>query len=237
LVTCSNLAFGSLLIFSCLHFFHLKSAQKIFIPYFCNLFLKPEFLLDIINHTYYTLDTLSDNALMLQVKEGDLGRMGLLFERHYRQLYGFIFHMTGNREAGEDIVQNVFLRMLTYRKNFAGTGEFKTWMYHLARNVLNDYFKKNKRELHKYPVENFNEKIAGEYFADMDIEKKQELQTLHIAIMNLNEDNRELLLLCRYQELKYHEIAELLGITEGAVKVRVHRALNQLKRYYLKIAD
>jgi RNA polymerase sigma factor (sigma-70 family) len=183
------------------------------------------------------LDTLSDNALMLQVKEGDLDRMGLIFERHHRPLYGFIFHMTGDREASEDIVQNVFLRMLTYRKNFAGTGEFKTWMYHLARNVLNDHFKKNKREPYKYPVESFNEKIAGEYFADMDIEKKQQLQTLQIAMMDLSADNRELLLLCRFQQLKYNEIAELLGITEGTVKVRVHRALNQLKCRYLKIAN
>ena len=145
--------------------------------------------------------------------------------------------MTSDKEASEDMVQNIFLRMLTYSNSFAGTGEFKTWMYHIARNVLHDFYKKNKKQPHKYPVENMNEKIAGEYFSDIAIEKKQELKTLETALMNLTEDNRELLLLCRYQELKYYEIAELLGITEGAVKVRVHRALNQLKCTYLKIAD
>src|SRR5580698_2859709 len=132
---------------------------------------------------------------MLQVKEGDLDRMGLLFDRHHRALYGFIFRMTGIKEVSEDIVQNVFLRMLTYRNSFAGSGSFKTWMYHLARNVLHDYYKKNKREPYKYPAKNFDERIAGEYFAGVDIEKKQELQTLEMAMMDLSADNRELLLL------------------------------------------
>jgi RNA polymerase sigma factor (sigma-70 family) len=199
--------------------------------------LKPEFPVNKINHSYDTLDTLSDNALMLQVKDGDLDRMGLLFERHHRRLFGFIFRMTGEREASEDIVQNVFLRMLTYRHGFTGNGEFRTWMYHLARNLLYDYLNKNKKDPLRYPVEEFSEKLAGAYFADMDMVKKQELQTLEQAMMGLSAENRELLLLCRFQELKYQEIADLLGISEGAVKVRVHRALYQLKCSYLKIAN
>lgn len=182
------------------------------------------------------MDTLlSDNELMLQVKEGDFDQMGLIFERHHRAVYGFIFHMIGNREESEDIVQNLFLRMLNYRNGFAGTGSFKTWMYHLARNLLSDYFKKNSKKPYMYSAENFDERITEGYFAD--IEKKQDLQTLKLAMENLSIDNRELLMLCRYEELKYHEIADLLGITEGAVKVRVHRALNQLKTCYLKIAN
>ena len=182
------------------------------------------------------MDTLlSDNDLMVKVKDGDFGQMALIFERHHCALYGFIFHMIGNREESEDIVQNLFLRMLNYRHSFAGTGSFKTWMYHLARNLLNDYFKKNSKKPYMYPVDSFEEKNTAEHFGD--IEKKQELQTLQMAMENLSNENRELLMLCRYEELKYHEIADLLGITEGAVKVRVHRALSQLKNSYLKIAN
>ena len=174
---------------------------------------------------------------MLKVKEGDFGKMNLLFERYHRPLYGFIFHMSRQKESSEDMVQNVFLRMLHYRKSFAGTGEFKTWMYHLARNVLSDYFKKNKRTPQHYNVRDFEEKIVAEQFADTLIEKKQALKTLEMAMESLSDDNRELLILCRYQELKYHEIARILDISEVAVKVRVHRALNQLKSNYLKIAN
>jgi RNA polymerase sigma factor (sigma-70 family) len=183
------------------------------------------------------LDTFSDNALMLKVKEGDFDRMGLLFERYHRPLYGFLFRMTKQKETSEDLVQNVFFRMLKYRKGFKGTGEFKTWMYHLARNVLNDHFKKNKRTPSKYNLKDFEESIEVGQHADYQIERNQELKTLEMAIEDLSEENRELLILCRYQELKYQEIAKILEITEGAVKVRVHRALNQLKSSYLKIAN
>ena len=54
------------------------------------------------------METLSDNALMLKVKDGDIDKMGLLYERYHRQLFGFIFHMTRQKEVSEDIVQNVF---------------------------------------------------------------------------------------------------------------------------------
>ena len=183
------------------------------------------------------MDTLSDNALMLKVKEGDFDKMSLLYERYHRALYGFILQITGQVELSEDMVQNVFLRMLKYRNGFAGTGEFKIWMYHVARNLLNDHFKKNKRRPATFELRDFEEKLTGDHFADQSLEKRQELKTLEMALQNLSEENRELLILCRYQELKYHEIAQILKISESAVKVRVHRALNQLRNSYLKIAN
>ena len=82
---------------------------------------------------------------MLKVKDGDIDKMGLLYERYNRQLFSFIFNMTRHKETSEDMVQNVFFRMLKYRKGFTGYGEFKTWMYHVARNTLHDHFRKNKR--------------------------------------------------------------------------------------------
>jgi RNA polymerase sigma factor (sigma-70 family) len=174
---------------------------------------------------------------MLKVKEGDFDKMGLLFERYHRPLYGFIFRMTGQKQTSEDLVQNIFFRMLKYRKGFLGSGEFKTWMYHLARNVLKDHFKKVKKTHSHYALQEIESKADLEPFADLQMEKKQELKTLEMAVEHLSEENRELLILCRYQGLKYQEIAKILEISEGAVKVRVHRALNELKSCYLKIAN
>jgi RNA polymerase sigma factor (sigma-70 family) len=174
---------------------------------------------------------------MLKVKDGDIDKMGLLYERHHRQLFGFLFHMTKNKELSEDLVQNVFFKMLKYSKGFNGSGEFKTWMYHIGRNVMYDHFRKDKRTPLHYKLKDFEEKIEGEERADIQMEKKQELKILERAIANLSEENRELLILCRFQELKYNEIGRILNITEGAVKVRVHRALNQLKSNYLKIEN
>ena len=174
---------------------------------------------------------------MLQVKNGDMEKMGLLFERHNRALFGFLFQMTKHKQSSEDMVQQVFYRMLKYRKTFGGQGAFKTWMYHLARNVLYDENKKNKRLDTRYSLHGLEEQTPGDYFADESLEKKQELKTLSMAIDNLSEANRELLILCRYQRLNYQEIGEILDITAGAVKVRMHRALEQLKTSYFKIAN
>jgi RNA polymerase sigma factor (sigma-70 family) len=180
------------------------------------------------------LDILSDNAIMLKVKNGDLDRMGLLFERHHRQLLGFLYHMTGNREQSEDLVQNVFYRMLKYRHTFRGDGEFRAWMYHVARNAIHDEGRTLKRSIRHQELDGYTEKIAGGSMADAHIQKKQELQVLHQALAELSEENREILVLSRFQEMKYHEIAGIMNISEGAVKVRVHRALQQLKNIYLK---
>jgi RNA polymerase sigma factor (sigma-70 family) len=174
---------------------------------------------------------------MMQVKKGDLDKMGLLFERYHHALFNFLFQMCKHKESSEDMVQQVFFRMLKYRNTFLGDGEFKTWMYHLARNVLYDHFKKNKRFAVQYSIDEVEERIGGDFFTGAALEKKQELKTLSMAMDRLQDEDRELLILCRYQQLSYREIARILDITEGSVKVRVHRALNQLKISFLRIAN
>jgi RNA polymerase sigma factor (sigma-70 family) len=170
---------------------------------------------------------------MLQVKAGNLDKMGLLFERYHRPLFGFLFHMTGQTESSEDMVQTVFYRMLKYRHTFTGEGEFRSWMYHLARNVLADQAKQNKRVANHANVNDLAERIGGGIDADEHLQQEQDRDMLHKALARLNEDHREVLILSRFQELKYEEIARVLNITEGAVKVRVYRAMNELKRIYL----
>lgn len=181
--------------------------------------------------------TLTDNALMFKVKEGDLDRMGLLFERHHRALYGFFMQMLKQGDLSKDLVQTVFFKMLKSRHTFTGSGPFVTWMYHIARNVLHDHYRQVKRKGIHADLIDMTEDIAGGSLADERIEKKQELQTLALAMDQLNEKDRELLVLCRFQELRYSEVARLLNITEGAVKVRVFRALNQLRDHYLKVTS
>lgn len=183
------------------------------------------------------METLPDNALMLKVKNGDIDKMGLLYERYHRQLFRFLFNMTRQKELSEDMVQNIFLRMLKYPEGFMGFGEFKTWMYHIARNVVYDHFRKIKRTPIHSDLNYYEESIPGEDHTDSGIEKEQELKTLGTAMEQLSVENRELLILCRFQELKYNEIARIFNTTEGAIKVRVHRALNQLKSNYFKIEN
>ncbi len=177
----------------------------------------------------------TDNELMLCVKAGNLDKMSLLFSRHHRSLYNFLYHMTHDKQASEDMVQNVFYRMLKYRNTYTGKGQFATWMFHLGRNILKDEFKKQKRTGNYEGLEEVSEKISGGILADEQLGKKQAQHKLYRAMEKLNEEEREILVLNKFQELKYHEIAQILNTNEGAVKVRIHRAFNQLKSIYLKM--
>ena len=175
---------------------------------------------------------------MLRVKAGDVDRMGLLFERYHRALFGFVYHMLGgSRATSEDLVQNVFYRMLKYRHTFTGEGEFRTWMYHLARNVLADHAKKNRYAVHHADVDAVADILPGGTLADEGLEQAQEAAQLHQALARLSPEYREVLVLSRFQEMKYEEIARVLNTTEGAVKVRVHRAMNELKTSFLRIEN
>ncbi|HNV31114.1 MAG TPA: sigma-70 family RNA polymerase sigma factor, partial [Cyclobacteriaceae bacterium] len=90
------------------------------------------------------LEALSDNNLMMKVREGDLDKMGLLFERYKRPLYGFFYGLNKEQELSEDLVQNTFLRILKYRHLFRGDGDFRAWMFHIARNVNIDHHRKHR---------------------------------------------------------------------------------------------
>ena len=174
---------------------------------------------------------------MLQVKEGQVNKMGLLFERYHRPLYGFFYHLNGQPALSEDLVQTVFYRMLKYRHTFSGEGEFRTWMYHLARNVVADDAKKNKTAKHHDDITDWADKLGGGASADAELHHTQDVALLHQALRHLSDDHREVLVLSRFQEMKYGQIAQVLDTTEGAVKVRVHRALGHLRDIYLKLSN
>ena len=142
--------------------------------------------------------------------------------------------MTGNRTVSEDLVQDVFFRILKYRNTYRG-GQFITWMYHIARNTRADYFKKVKFEL--APLEGHIEIPSHRRSVAEEFEFDQQTQALRCALMKLPENKRELLILARYQGMKYEQIAELLAVDVGTIKVRVHRTLKELSEIFLKLAN
>ena len=178
---------------------------------------------------------------MMKVKEGDLDKMSLLFERYKRPLYGFFYGLNKKQELSEDLVQNTFLRILKYRHLFRGEpagrtggGDFKAWMFHIARNVNNDHHRKNRIKATE-ELENWQERIGHYENRSVEMEQIEEHQLLSMAMERLPEDKREVLLLSKFQEKKYSEIGEVLGCTEGAVKVKVFRALQELKMIYKQL--
>jgi RNA polymerase sigma factor (sigma-70 family) len=178
--------------------------------------------------------TWTDEALMLAVKDGDVAKLGVLFERHHRALFDFFARMTGNRQASEDLVQDVFFRILKYRNTYRNESQFTTWMYHIARNTRFDQFKKRRPEL-VFPEEEIQIAAQG-ISAARQVEHDQEKELLDQALLKLNQDRRELLILARYREMKYEQIAEVFGVDVGTIKVRVHRAMKELREIFLKLS-
>jgi len=180
------------------------------------------------------LEGLSDNEIMLRVKNGDLRKMDLLFKRHRDALFAFLFRMTGQREASEDMTQNVFYRMIRSRHTFTGSGEFKTWMFHLARNVLKDHYRINSRYGRLADISDYDERIASDSQSQGPVEKKEQLELLQTAIQSLSTEDREIIILSRFHELKYHQVAQIMDMSVAAVKTRMHRSVAQLKNMFLK---
>ena len=177
------------------------------------------------------MESISDNALMLSVKEGDLDKLGLLFERYKKVLFGFFYNMNRDSDLCEDLVQNVFIRILKYRKGFKGDGPFKVWMFHIARNVNFDHFRKNKIKTEE--IVDWEDKLGDDLpTREGQMEKNEDLKLLRMAMMQLDEEKREVLTLSKLEGLKYKEIGEILKCSEGAVKVKVFRAFQALKEAY-----
>src|SRR5687767_15992622 len=84
--------------------------------------------------------TVNDEALMRAVREGDLTRLAPLFDRYHLVLFDYLNRMTGSREVAEDLVQDVFVRILKYRATFRDDARFETWVFRIARNARADHF-------------------------------------------------------------------------------------------------
>ena len=86
----------------------------------------------------------TDNELMEAVKDGRVEKLAVLFERYHVALFNFFLRLTGDRAASEDLVQDVFMRILKYRAGFQSEGRFAVWMFQIARNAHVDHLRKRK---------------------------------------------------------------------------------------------
>src|SRR6202049_5331363 len=93
------------------------------------------------------MQSLSDEELMLQVRDDAGETLGVLFERYHAPLYNFYTKLTGDRALSEDLVQEVFLRILRHRQTFRGGTPFRAWIYQIARNARIDHFRKSRPQV------------------------------------------------------------------------------------------
>jgi RNA polymerase sigma-70 factor (ECF subfamily) len=169
---------------------------------------------------------LEDEQLMQEVRSGEVGKLEQLFDRHSKPLFHYFLRLTGDRAASEDLVQDVFFRILKYRHTYQPATSFRAWMYQIGRNALADQAGRHKGEV-TLPEDAGSFAAAGPA-PDRSAQSAQEAALLHQALKALPHDKREVLILSRFQGLKYEEIAAVLKCEVGTVKVRVYRALREL---------
>ena len=178
--------------------------------------------------------TMKDEQLMLLVKDGKINYLGQLFERYNVALFNYFRRMTRREALSEDLTQNVFERVLKHKHTYREEFPFRAWIFQIARNVRMDHYRGEKV---KYDA---NVDPLAMELTDKDTEvnaRREDLkEEMERALGQLKDDYREVLILTRYERMKYAQVAESLGISESAVKIRVHRAIKQLSTVYQNLA-
>ncbi len=175
---------------------------------------------------------------MERVQQGDVDLLAHLFNRYQKPLYRYFVHLTGDRAGSEDLVQDVFCRLLRFRHTFQRSHNFRSWMYQVARNAHIDHTRKHKNES-RMPENPDGEVIdfpSPDSGPDESYGKQQEVALLGRALASMPEEKRELLVMSRFQDLRYDEIAEITQCEVGTVKVRIHRALKDLGSRFQALA-
>ena len=176
---------------------------------------------------------MTDEMIMEAVKNGDLQQASLLFERYHKRIYNFLARLAADRELAEDLTQNVFLRMIKYRNSYKPGLKFQSWLYQMARNAFSDHYRAQGNKYSNFvDVEKMSDTIQDPQEGE---EQEQRENLLQRSLALLDTDARELLVMTRFQHMKYEEVAVIMETTVSNIKVKVHRAIAKLREHYFQL--
>ena len=165
---------------------------------------------------------LSDEALMVRFIEGDRGAFEVLFQRYSQPIHGYLLRMVGSAAQADDLTQLTFLSVLRARERFRAGALFRPWLYAIATNAARDQHRRRRPE---EPIEQAAAE-SEEPLAQVDPFQRKVVRE---ALEKLPETQRIPIVLHRFEGLSFAEIADALGATETAVKVRAHRGYEKLR--------
>lgn len=165
---------------------------------------------------------LSDDALVALFRRGDTDAFGQLYQRHRRGLYGYAVSLTGSEAPAADAVQDLWLAFLENVDRLADVANVRAYLYRSLRNKVMDGFRKDKRELPQQEARLVQPRdtVAG----------REEAERMNQALMRLPEEQREVVLLRIYGEMKFNDIAEVLQTSTKTVESRHRLALEKLRQ-------
>jgi RNA polymerase sigma-70 factor (ECF subfamily) len=173
----------------------------------------------------------SDEELMLAYQAGDAGAFDTLYQRHRGRLFRFLVREAGSREAGEEIYQEAWLRLINQRAHYQVQARFSTYLYRVAHSCLVDYLRRQgRRWQHEEAVAELPEDaICPQPSPEGEWGRQLEARALAGCMEQLPAEQREVFLLKEEAELSLAEIAEVTGINAEAAKSRLRYALKKLR--------
>ena len=185
----------------------------------------------------------SDEDLMMKCRKGDTSAFELLVRRYQNPLINYIHRFINDYHRAEDLSQETFLRVFKSASRYKPTASFKSWLYTIATNLCRNEIRNRSRrntcsfeELVKEGEDVYHTEIMRDtrYLPDVLLEKKEQRQIIRKTLAQLPDNQRIALTLVTYQDLRYEEVAEILGCSVGAVKALIHRARQKMKKLLTK---
>jgi RNA polymerase sigma-70 factor (ECF subfamily) len=176
-----------------------------------------------------------DAQLMSQVRQGDLGCFSLLVERHRSPVIHFVYRMVQNQGVAEELAQEVFVRLYRARESYEPSAKFTTWMFRIAAHLSLNWIRDHKGERGAESLDHQIVEGAARQVADREanVEERMlrevKLEEVRRAIEQLPEKQRAAVLMHKYEEMDYSQIAKVLECSESALKSLLFRAYETLR--------
>ena len=175
----------------------------------------------------------SDEELMRAFRDGDDAAFDLLFERHSRPLHGFLLRMAGDRVAAEDLVQVTFTSLIRSKDRFLDRTPFKPWLFTIATNAAREAHRRRQVRVRAHEAQ----LDAPELSVDPPSFDSGLQRQLSDALTQLPAAQREAVVLHKVEGLTFEEVAEVLGVTASAARLKAHRGYARLRELLAHLKD
>ena len=176
-----------------------------------------------------------DAELMLRVREGDQASFGLLLDKHRSPVIHFLYRMVQNQAVAEELAQEVFLRVYKSRSSYEPTAKFTTWLFRIASHLALNWIRDGRNEKRQASLDEESPDGTARQVPDRGKTVEQELvyqaklREVRQAIESLPAKQKAAVMMHKYQEMEYAQIADVLSCSESAVKSLLFRAYESLR--------
>ena len=173
--------------------------------------------------------TPEDSALMLRYRDGDVAAFEILYRRHKDAIYRYLLRLCGHRDTAEDILQEVWGKIVKARSSYRPTAKFTTFLYRVAHNCFIDHLRRNKRHAGNATLEPELHSDQGETL-ELATERSLARERLELALKTLPDEQRDAFLLSEEGGLSIDQIASVTGCNRETAKSRVRYAIGKLRK-------